>query len=128
MILKPKHTLLAGYVGYVTQAITINFAPLLFLTFENQYGISLTKISLLIAISFLTQLTCDLLLARIGDFLLYHHVDLFLHQLVDKTQTVVSCAHCSVFASRFHASYGSARGGARCHLDACARRQQRAAI
>lgn len=66
MKLKAKHTIFASYVGYVTQAITINFAPLLFLTFEKQYGISLTKISLLIAISFLTQLFFDLLLAKIA--------------------------------------------------------------
>lgn len=69
MKLKPKHTLFAGYVGYVTQAITINFAPLLFLTFEKQYGISLTKISLLIAISFVTQLFFDVLLARISKYI-----------------------------------------------------------
>ncbi len=54
-----KHTVIAGYIGYLTQAITINFAPLLFLTFEKQYHISIGKISLLIAISFLTQLASD---------------------------------------------------------------------
>lgn len=69
MKLKPKHTLLAGYVGYVTQAITINFAPLLFVTFEKQYDISLTKISLLIAVSFITQLSFDVLLARISKYI-----------------------------------------------------------
>lgn len=69
MKLRAKHTILASYVGYVTQAITINFAPLLFLTFEKQYGISLTKISLLIAVSFLTQLACDLILARISKYI-----------------------------------------------------------
>jgi fucose permease len=69
MKLKPKHTILAGYVGYVTQAITINFAPLLFLTFEKQYGISFTKISLLIAISFITQLFFDVLLAKISKYI-----------------------------------------------------------
>ncbi len=66
MKLRAKHTILASYIGYVTQAITINFAPLLFLTFEKQYDISLSKISLLIAISFLTQLFFDLLLAKIA--------------------------------------------------------------
>lgn len=69
MKLKPKHTILAGYVGYVTQAITINFAPLLFVTFEKQYGISFSKISLLIAISFITQLFFDVLLARISKYI-----------------------------------------------------------
>ncbi|MBQ9086588.1 MAG: MFS transporter [Clostridia bacterium] len=64
MKLNQKHTILASYVGYLTQAITINFAPLLFITFEKTYDISLGKISLLIAISFLTQLSADALAAK----------------------------------------------------------------
>ncbi len=67
MKLTARHTVRAAYVGYLTQAITINFAPLLFLTFENTYDISLGKISLLIAISFLTQLSCDLLGVKFSD-------------------------------------------------------------
>lgn len=67
MKLTAAHTIRAGYVGYLTQAITINFAPLLFITFENTYGISLGKISLLIAISFLTQLAADAFWAKFSD-------------------------------------------------------------
>lgn len=59
MSLKAKHTVGASYLGYMTQALTMNFAPLLFVTFQNSYGISLSKISLLIAISFITQLSVD---------------------------------------------------------------------
>ena len=59
MTLTPKHTKLAGYVGYLTQALTINYLPLLFITFMDIYDISLTKLSLLIAISFTTQLLTD---------------------------------------------------------------------
>ena len=59
MKLNAKHTKLASYVGYLTQALTINFAPLLFITFVDTYGISLTKISLLIAVSFSVQLLTD---------------------------------------------------------------------
>lgn len=36
-----KKTLIACYLGFVTQAISANFAPLLFLTFKSSYGISL---------------------------------------------------------------------------------------
>ena len=68
MKLSAKHTLKACYVGYLTQALTINFAPLLFLTFEKEYDISLGKISLLIGISFLTQLICDACAARFPNF------------------------------------------------------------
>lgn len=59
MKLTAKHTIFAGYVGYMTQALVINFSPLLFITFEKTYGISIGKIGLLIAISFLTQLSVD---------------------------------------------------------------------
>lgn len=64
MKLQAKHTVRAGFVGYLTQAITINFFPLLFITFEKEFNLSLSKISLLIAISFITQLTTDLLVAK----------------------------------------------------------------
>ena len=64
MKLNSKHTLCAGYIGYTTQALAINFAPLLFVTFQEVYGISMTRISLLIAISFLTQLSIDALTAK----------------------------------------------------------------
>ncbi len=64
MKLTARHTVRAGYVGYLTQAITINFAPLLFITFEKTYGISMGKISLLIGISFLTQLLSDIVAAK----------------------------------------------------------------
>ena len=59
MSLNAKHTKIAGYIGYLTQALTINYAPLLFLTFVNTYGLTLTKISTLVAISFSVQLLTD---------------------------------------------------------------------
>lgn len=67
MKLTANHTLRAAYVGYLTQAITINFAPLLFITFENTYSISMGKISLLIGISFLIQLITDALVAHFSN-------------------------------------------------------------
>ena len=42
-----KKTLIACYLGYVTQAISSNFAPLLFLTFISTYGITLEKIAMI---------------------------------------------------------------------------------
>ena len=39
-----KKTLIACYLGFVTQAISANFAPLLFITFKNTYEITLDKI------------------------------------------------------------------------------------
>lgn len=56
-----KHTLTSGYIGYVVQAINNTLAPLLFLTINQTYGISLEKISLLISINFALQMCIDLL-------------------------------------------------------------------
>lgn len=42
-----KKTKIACYLGFITQAIAANFAPLLFLTFHNTYQISLGRIALI---------------------------------------------------------------------------------
>lgn len=51
-----RKTLLACYLGFITQAISANFAPLLFLTFKVTYGIPLEKIALIPMAFFMTQL------------------------------------------------------------------------
>ncbi len=65
-----QHTIWASYLGYVTQAVVNNLAPLLFLTFQKWYGLSLDRITLLITVNFGIQLLVDLLSAawidRIG--------------------------------------------------------------
>ena len=60
-------TLIACYTGYVVQAIVNNFAPLLFLTFQSTYNISMGKITLLISINFIIQLMTDFLSAGFID-------------------------------------------------------------
>lgn len=55
-----KSTIYACFIGYIVQAIVNNFAPLLFLTFQSQYGISLSKITMLITFNFILQLIIDL--------------------------------------------------------------------
>lgn len=60
-------TIVACFVGYVVQAIVNNLVPLLFLTFQNTYQIPLSKITLLITINFLLQLTIDLVSIPIID-------------------------------------------------------------
>lgn len=64
---KYQKTLVACYLGFVTQAISANFAPLLFLTFQNIYGISLEKISLIPVVFYLTQLLIDLGATKFAD-------------------------------------------------------------
>ena len=62
-----RRTLIASYMGFITQAIAANFAPLLFLTFHTSYGIPLGRIALISTTFFFTQLVVDLLSARFVD-------------------------------------------------------------
>ena len=49
------------YATNVTMAVVCNLSPLLFLTFNEFYGISFSLLGLLVLINFCTQLTVDLL-------------------------------------------------------------------
>lgn len=62
-----KKTLVACYLGFVTQAISANFAPLLFLTFKSTYGIALEKIAMIPLVFYLTQLLIDLAATKFAD-------------------------------------------------------------
>lgn len=62
-----RKTKIACYLGFVTQAIAANFAPLLFLKFHNEYNISLGEIALIPTFFFFTQLLVDLFCARYVD-------------------------------------------------------------
>lgn len=62
-----KKTLIACYLGFVTQAITANFAPLLFLTFKDAYGITLEKIAMIPMVFYLTQLLVDFAATKFAD-------------------------------------------------------------
>lgn len=60
----------ACYLGYVTQAIVNNFLPLLFLTLQRSFDVSLEQLSLLVSVNFgvqlLTDLTSPLYVDKIG--------------------------------------------------------------
>ncbi len=62
-----RKTLIACYLGFITQAIAANFTPLLFLKFHKDYGIPLGKIALIPTVFFLTQLLIDVFCARFVD-------------------------------------------------------------
>ena len=62
-----RKTKTACYLGFITQAIAANFAPLLFLKFHNDYGISLGNIALISTVYFFTQLLIDLVCAKFVD-------------------------------------------------------------
>ena len=66
-----KKTLIACYLGFITQAIAANFAPLLFLTFKDTYEISFEMIALVPMIFYLTQLLVDLVAVKFADIIGY---------------------------------------------------------
>lgn len=61
------HTITACLCGSFIQAITLNFAPLLFLTFRSQYGVSLGKVGFLVTLNFGIQLFIDLIFSKLAD-------------------------------------------------------------
>ena len=69
MVKQPSYrkTLFACYLGFITQAISANFAPLLFLTFKSTYGIGLEKIALIPTVFYLTQLLIDFAATKFVD-------------------------------------------------------------
>ena len=66
-----RKTLTACYLAFITQAICANFAPLLFLRFHTNYGISLGQIALIPTAFFLTQLLVDVFCAKFVDAIGY---------------------------------------------------------
>ena len=62
-----RKTKLACYLGFITQAISANFAPLLFLTFYRTWGISFADLALIPLVFFFTQLIVDFICARYVD-------------------------------------------------------------
>ena len=62
-----QRTKTACYLGFITQAIAANFAPLLFLKFHYDYNISLGNIALISTCFFFTQLLVDLFCAKYVD-------------------------------------------------------------
>lgn len=62
-----RHTIYACYLGYITQAVINNLAPLLFLIFHDAFGIELSKITLIITVNFMVQLGVDFISAYFVD-------------------------------------------------------------
>lgn len=68
-----KKTLIACYLGFVTQAISANFSPLLFITFKDTYGISIDKIAMIPMVFYLAQLFVDFLATKYADKIGYRN-------------------------------------------------------
>lgn len=62
-----KKTQFACYLGFVTQAICANFAPLLYITFYHTYQITFDQLALISTVFYLIQLAVDLFCVKIAD-------------------------------------------------------------
>lgn len=76
-----KKTIAACFTGYVVQAIVNNFVPLLFITFQKTYNISLSQITMLVTFNFGIQLLVDLLSVKAIDRLGYRLSMILAHML-----------------------------------------------
>ena len=74
-----KMTMYACFIGYIVQAVVNSFVPLLFVTFQTEYHIPLTQITLLITVNFVIQLVVDLLSAGFVDKIGYRASAIIAH-------------------------------------------------
>ncbi len=76
-----NRTMTACFTGYIVQAIVNNFAPLLFLFFQNSYDIPISQITLLVTFNFGLQLTVDLVSVGFVDKIGYRASVIIAHVL-----------------------------------------------
>lgn len=74
-----RSTVRACFVGYAVQAVINNFLPLLFTTFMASFGLSLTRISLLVTFNFGVQLCVDVLAGLFADRIGYRRCMVLAH-------------------------------------------------
>ena len=60
-----KSTRVACYVGYITQAINCNLAPLFYVLFREEFGVSRTQIGQIVLVMFAVQIAVDLAAVRL---------------------------------------------------------------
>lgn len=68
------HTLHACNIGYVTQAIDNNFAPLLFVLFREQFGFTTDMTAMLVMVNFTVQMCVAFFSAKLADWLSYRKI------------------------------------------------------
>ena len=76
-----QKTIYACFVAYIVQAIVNNFVPLLFLTFQDSYGIPWSRITMLVTINFGLQLLVDLVSVSFVDRIGYRSSMVLAHAL-----------------------------------------------
>ena len=76
-----QHTMIACYFGFITQAIVNSYVPLLFLTFQREYGVTLERLASIASINFAIQLVVDFIAARFADRIGHRRVMVAAHLL-----------------------------------------------
>lgn len=76
-----KHTTYACYIGYITQAIINNLAPLLFIIFQSSYDLSFEEVGRLVLINFGMQILTDLVAVKYVDKIGYRKAAVLAHFL-----------------------------------------------
>ncbi|MBO5312867.1 MAG: MFS transporter [Clostridia bacterium] len=59
-----RATIVASCLGYITQAIMLNFPPLLYLFFQDELGLSLSQVSALITANIVIELIVDIIVSK----------------------------------------------------------------
>lgn len=59
-----NHTIAACMLAAITQALIVNFAPLLFVTFRKSFGLSAYEVTALIGVNFAVQFLTDLMASK----------------------------------------------------------------
>ncbi len=72
-----KITICAGFLGFITQAIMLNFPPLLFAYFSASLGISPLEITFLIASNFVLELIVDMIASKNAEKIGYRKLIIF---------------------------------------------------
>lgn len=62
-----NHTKYTCYLAYITSALVNNFAPLLFVTFQKTFSLTIEQIGMLVSANFITQMIVDFLGANFAD-------------------------------------------------------------
>jgi fucose permease len=78
---KYKKTVYACYIGYITQAIVNNLAPLLFIIFQQDFNLSYEKLGRLVFLNFGVQILTDLAAVRYADKVGYRKLTVLAHVL-----------------------------------------------
>ncbi len=75
-----KHTIATCCIGYISQSF-INFVPLLYAFFSNKFNLSLTQITMISSVCFITQIVTDLVFSRLLNVIGYRACAILSHVL-----------------------------------------------